>query len=598
MRRQVFAALAAAAMVVGFATAGNAASPASGTVGPSAPSLSWTGNNFAIGTTPGPSACTSDALCDHFSLTVGVGKTYWGNHTGGAAVSISWGDSSNDFDLYVYNSSGSLVGFSTASSGTSERVTIGKAAGKYNVTVVPKKVLNSGYNGSASFSSVAHSTGGGGGGSGGGGSGGGGKSGGGSGSGGKSGGGSGSGGKSGGGSGSGGKSGGGSGGGFGGSGTCPGCTFGSSGATVSQEKVYYIYGIDRKSWYWAGQTNGETIPGTGTNLTLPDPQNESTLPVSAQQGQPREKVSTLFFDLAQRGLMPTSHIVQFDLKIAEGSQPQDQPEYNTTGQKVQACFVKDFWPDTPGAEQMNQAPGYSKNRCVVGKQRGTAPNQYWTFHLASIASKWSNPALNNGIAFVPVVPKNAGPQKQNWQVNLLLPNHSTDPVAGYKQTRSRAVVTIAFTVPQTATTGGGGTGTSTGGTTPSTGGGSFAGGGTVGPPTTTTSTTTTTTGGGTTTPAGGGTTQIATPVASIPSAKVPGVVWLLIPLGLLGLWAFRQVVMEPVGGMRQDGVISAIRRRNAAAKGIPLAEPEDTLAQARAATKRARSLIRRSLRRR
>ena len=74
--------------------------------------------------------------------------------------------------------------------------------------------------------------------------------------------------------------------------------------------------------------------------------------------------------------------------------------------------------------------------------------------------------------------------------------------------------------------------------------------------------------------------------------------WLLIPLGLLGLWAFRQVVMEPVGGMRQDGVISAIRRRNAAAKGIPVAEREDTLAQARAATRRARSLIRRSLRRR
>src|SRR5205807_1145389 len=242
MRRQVFAALAAAAMVVGFATTGNAAAPASGTIGPSVASLSWTGNNFAVGTTPGPSACTSDALCDHYSLNVGVGKTYWGTHTGSVSVSISWGDSSNNFDLYVYNSSGSLVGSSAASSGTSEGVTIGNAAGKYNVTVVPRKVLNSGYNGSASFSSVAHSTGGGGSGGGGGGSGGGG-----GGSGGKSGGGTGTG-TGGGGTGTGSGGGGGSastgtgasGGTYGGSGTCPGCTFGSSGATVSQEKVYYM----------------------------------------------------------------------------------------------------------------------------------------------------------------------------------------------------------------------------------------------------------------------------------------------------------------------------------------------------------------------
>jgi hypothetical protein len=50
--------------------------------------------------------------------------------------------------------------------------------------------------------------------------------------------------------------------------------------------------------------------------------------------------------------------------------------------------------------------------------------------------------------------------------------------------------------------------------------------------------------------------------------------------------------------MRTDGVIAAIRRRNAAARGETVEEPGDVLTQARDATKRAKTLIRRSLRRR
>jgi hypothetical protein len=48
---------------------------------------------------------------------------------------------------------------------------------------------------------------------------------------------------------------------------------------------------------------------------------------------------------------------------------------------------------------------------------------------------------------------------------------------------------------------------------------------------------------------------------------MPSYVWLAIPLGLLALSAVRSVILEPVGGPRPDGVIAAIRRRNAERRG-------------------------------
>src|SRR5436190_1281932 len=158
MRRQVFAALAAGAIVVAFAATGNAASPSSGSVGPSSHSTSWTGQSYAAGTTPGPAACTpTDTLCDHYSLSVNADASYWKTHKGSVSISIGWGDGSNNFDLYVY-SGGSQVGASARSSGTSEGVSISNPVRTYQVVVVPKKVLNSGYSGHASFSSIATSS--------------------------------------------------------------------------------------------------------------------------------------------------------------------------------------------------------------------------------------------------------------------------------------------------------------------------------------------------------------------------------------------------------------------------------------------------------
>src|SRR5438105_12224980 len=135
MRRQLFATIAAAALVVGFAGVGNAASPASGSVGPTSHSVAWSGRSYAVGATQDPSACpesadSSDSLCDHYDLRVSASTAYWKTHTGSVGVSIHWADAGNDFNLYVYRG-GSQVASSAQSSGTSESVSIDKPAGTY-----------------------------------------------------------------------------------------------------------------------------------------------------------------------------------------------------------------------------------------------------------------------------------------------------------------------------------------------------------------------------------------------------------------------------------------------------------------------------------
>jgi hypothetical protein len=140
------------------AGAADAASPLGATVGPGNRSAGWAGKVFVLGATQSPSLCplpqdSNDILCDHFSLTVGVSPGYWSTHSGGIGVSIRWASSSDNFDLYLYDSSGSQVAASAAPSGTTEHVSLAKASGKYEVRVVPKLVKNSGYSGGASFSS-------------------------------------------------------------------------------------------------------------------------------------------------------------------------------------------------------------------------------------------------------------------------------------------------------------------------------------------------------------------------------------------------------------------------------------------------------------
>ena len=132
-----------------------AATPPSGSIGPTPGSTtSWTGGPYVV-PQPVPDTCPPPSpLCDHFSLTVNVPASYWETHTGGADVEITWASADDDFDLYVYDNSGNIVGQSAAGGTTSERVFLeGANIGQspYEVRVVPFLTAVATYNGSATF---------------------------------------------------------------------------------------------------------------------------------------------------------------------------------------------------------------------------------------------------------------------------------------------------------------------------------------------------------------------------------------------------------------------------------------------------------------
>ena len=140
-----------------------AATPASGTIGPTpGSSVSWTGGPYVVPTAL-PDQCppATDPLnvrCDHFYLTVNVPPSYWDTNHGGADIQITWSSADDDYDLYIYDNAGNLVGQSASGGTTSERFLLQNAnsvQSPYEVRVVPFLVAASTYNGSATFVSQA-----------------------------------------------------------------------------------------------------------------------------------------------------------------------------------------------------------------------------------------------------------------------------------------------------------------------------------------------------------------------------------------------------------------------------------------------------------
>ena len=142
-----------------------AATPPAGSIGPTpGSSTTWTGGPYVV-PTPLPDACPpasdpANLRCDHFMLTVNVPTSYWATHTGGADIQISWTSSDDDFDLYVYDNTGNLVGQSASGGSTVERFLLQNAnsdQSPYEVRVVPFLTAAASYNGSATFVSQAGS---------------------------------------------------------------------------------------------------------------------------------------------------------------------------------------------------------------------------------------------------------------------------------------------------------------------------------------------------------------------------------------------------------------------------------------------------------
>ncbi len=101
--------------------AAGAATPASGTVAPANPSVSWDGPAKTAETAgPSKAQCAPDPaepellqnFCDDFILTVDVPATYWNTHQGGVQIDLTGISPAEDFDLYVFDKTGGQVGSS------------------------------------------------------------------------------------------------------------------------------------------------------------------------------------------------------------------------------------------------------------------------------------------------------------------------------------------------------------------------------------------------------------------------------------------------------------------------------------------------------
>ena len=142
-------------LLLWFAVAAVASTPNSGTLNAPASgqtsSTSWSGGPFT-GATADPSLCTS-VTCDSFALTVNVPSMFYSSNPNYAVqVGISWASSTNDFDLYVLDSTGSQVCSSAQGGTVAEQADCGQLpSGTYTVQVVAFAVVDSTYSGTASL---------------------------------------------------------------------------------------------------------------------------------------------------------------------------------------------------------------------------------------------------------------------------------------------------------------------------------------------------------------------------------------------------------------------------------------------------------------
>src|SRR3954467_7967896 len=91
------------------------ASSFSGTLTPTAPTLTWSGTETGVigetqtGTGVANPPCNA-TLCDIYTLTVNVPATYYALHPNYAIhVSGTWASATNEIDIYVYDASGNVV---------------------------------------------------------------------------------------------------------------------------------------------------------------------------------------------------------------------------------------------------------------------------------------------------------------------------------------------------------------------------------------------------------------------------------------------------------------------------------------------------------
>ena len=110
--------------------------------GPLTGTLGYTG---LVGISP---PCTPQ-LCDIYSLTLSIPSNFYSSFPNfGVHVTLNWSSNIQDLDLYVFDSTGNLVGAATTGGTTGEDADLGPLpAGSYQIQVVPASSLATNYAG-------------------------------------------------------------------------------------------------------------------------------------------------------------------------------------------------------------------------------------------------------------------------------------------------------------------------------------------------------------------------------------------------------------------------------------------------------------------
>ncbi len=131
-----------------------AATPTSGIIATAGATTTWSGGPYT-GLTPdnspvNTSLCTS-LTCDTFNLFVNIPSNFYSTYPNyEVQIGINWASTLDEFDLFIYDSSGNLVASSAQSFATWENIDAGQLpAGNYTVWVVASPAANATYSGTA-----------------------------------------------------------------------------------------------------------------------------------------------------------------------------------------------------------------------------------------------------------------------------------------------------------------------------------------------------------------------------------------------------------------------------------------------------------------
>ena len=145
-------ALLAAALTIGTA---DAATPNEGTVTDTSTSVSWSGGPFvapnATGNALDQPDCSLPQSCDDYTLHVSTPAGYGTTHT--LDIKVAWTNTAADFDVYVLDQAGNVVG-TAASSADPEQVVLPPNSGDYTVRVVPYAPVGESYNATATLATT------------------------------------------------------------------------------------------------------------------------------------------------------------------------------------------------------------------------------------------------------------------------------------------------------------------------------------------------------------------------------------------------------------------------------------------------------------